>query len=520
MISSVSAVSSSKLSSRTGNGLPMSESSRANEDRSSTTSIGDGTITAIAELVRGGCLPGDFLPVKISIEHTKPVTSVQGIIITLYRLGRIDMHPVIPIGPSQKGKKPEYEDYYPKSRTGLGGLSLSSAGSSHVFRMDLAQSFAPLIIDPTTLTAVINASVRVPDDVFPSITCVPGGMINFSYFVEVVMDLRGKLAGQDRLLPRLGMTSTTSTYGHEDLPSWTARDSPRATQLYAQNFVGTDEIRREKSVVACVFEIVVGTRDSARKATKKNGHAENVGSVECQSNGLYSEPIEYVDQQSVEYDHEYILCGQDQDELDEAVDLGLQSPILNLPTEPEEGLDEKQQIRRAEERLLPSAPPLETAGSSLMTLRDIPSAPSPSALYLDNPQLYEPSAPAYSGPSPPSIETIVSSSPNASTAGINGVDSTIEPVRLGAPTIDKEECERRRLLEAASSPSDYVDEEGIDESSRELQDHARQMHPPPSAPFLDEDGESEPSYSGGILGESSSRGNFNADRESLPRYQK
>ncbi|RAL63135.1 hypothetical protein DID88_004217 [Monilinia fructigena] len=88
-----------------------------------------------------------------------------------------------------KGKEAErlkHEEYYPKSKTGLGGLSLSSAGSTSVFRKDLSQTFAPLIVDPTTLTAQVTASVRVPEDCFPTICGVPGQMVNFKYQVEVI----------------------------------------------------------------------------------------------------------------------------------------------------------------------------------------------------------------------------------------------------------------------------------------------------------------------------------------------
>ena len=517
-ISSVSAVSSSNHSSRTGTGLPFNRSNRVNEAHSSTTSICDGTITATAELLRGGCLPGDVIPVKISIDHTKPVKSLQGIIITLYRLGRIDMHPAIPIGPSQKGKKPEYEDYYPKSRTGLGGLSLSSAGSSHVFRMDLAQTFAPLIVDPTTLTAIINASVRVPDDVFPSITCVPGGMISFNYFVEVVMDLRGKLAAQDRFLPRLGMTSTPSTYGHEDLPNWTPADSQRATQLYTQNFVDTDEIRREKSVVACLFEIVVGTRDTARKAMKKNGDAEN-----STLGKLSSELVEFDHEQPNENEFGYNLYGQDQDEHQEALYRSQEPPNHGLPTEPEEELDEKAQIRRAEERLLPSAPPAETdSGFSTVSL-NIPSAPTLSVLHSDSHQPYRPSAPAYPAPSPQSTETVMSAGASTVIPDPNGVNGPIQPTDPNASMDDKQELERSRLLAATSAPDYYFGDDNYDRVGRGSDDQAPPVSSLPSAPFLNENDECESGHNRYINDDGSSQHNFKGhhnERENLPQYQK
>ena len=77
------------------------------------------TITVKTELLQGGCLPGDTLPLRISIDHMRPVKTMQGLIITIFRQGRIDTHPALPIGSESSGKK-RYEDYYPRSRTGLG----------------------------------------------------------------------------------------------------------------------------------------------------------------------------------------------------------------------------------------------------------------------------------------------------------------------------------------------------------------------------------------------------------------
>ena len=196
--------------------VPSSAKSARGSQRGTKTSLPDKTITATIELLKSGCLPGDYLPLKISIKHTKVIKSMHGIIITLYRQGRIDSAPPLSLFTDIKGKAAEklkHEEYYPKSKTGLGGLSLSSAGSSSLFRKDLAQTFAPLLVDPTTLTAVVTASVRVPEDVFPTITGVPGQMISFKYHVEVVVDLGGKLAGQQRHLPRVGAITLPSSYG-------------------------------------------------------------------------------------------------------------------------------------------------------------------------------------------------------------------------------------------------------------------------------------------------------------------
>ena len=229
-----------------------------------------GGISATIEILRGGCLPGDVLPVQVTVNHTKAVKSLQGVIVTLYRLARVDTHPAIPLGPETKDKKLEYEDYYPKSRTGLGGLSLSSAGSSRAFRQDLNQTFAPLIIDPQSLTAIIKTSLQVPEDLFPTIDNVPGQMISFKYYVEVVVDLRGKLASPDRVRSQLGIVNGAGGYGHGD-PQVNGVDGSSGLFFPLASGFGcldTSQIRREKSVVSWPFEVVVGTRDSDRKRRK------------------------------------------------------------------------------------------------------------------------------------------------------------------------------------------------------------------------------------------------------------
>lgn len=260
--SSISATSSSSFSWQIRSSTSIAKS--ASED---IVPSKPGSISATIEVLRGGCLPGDLLPVQISVNHTKAVKSLQGIIITLYRLARVDTHPAIPLGPRTDAKKPEYEDYYPKSRTGLGGLSLTSAGSSRAFRQDLNQTFAPLIVDPQSMTAVVRTSLQVPEDLFPTISNVPGQMISFKYYVEVVVDLRGKLASQDRVRSQLGIVNGAGGYGHGD-PQVNGVDGSSGLFFPLASGFGcldTSQIRREKSVVSWPFEVVVGTKDSDRK---------------------------------------------------------------------------------------------------------------------------------------------------------------------------------------------------------------------------------------------------------------
>ncbi|EQL01015.1 pH response protein PalF [Ophiocordyceps sinensis CO18] len=146
--------------------------------------VDDKTITATIELLRGGCLPGDTVSARVTVQHIKRVKSMTGVIVTLFRQGKIDTSPP----PSRfagmskdETRKLEKEEMYPRSRTSLGGLSLSSTSSTSVFRKDLDQNAAPLIIDPATLQASVTISVKMPDDAFPTIKGVPGDMISFNH---------------------------------------------------------------------------------------------------------------------------------------------------------------------------------------------------------------------------------------------------------------------------------------------------------------------------------------------------
>ena len=336
----------------------------------------DKTITAKTELLQGGCLPGDTLQIRISIDHRKPVKTMQGIIITVFRQGRIDTHPALPLGPSEMGGRRQYEDYYPKSRTGLGGLSLSSAGSSRVFRQDLAQTITPMIIDPQTMSANIKTSIQMPDHAFPSITGVPGEMISFRYFVEIVIDLRAKPVAQDRFLPNLSITNGPQhSYGDPKISKIDAVDGVSYSATPGFNYLITDHIRRTKGVVFTTTEIVVGTKDTTRSRGKPRK-----GSTETDQDGMLGQVQPDGGQQAPitasPVPEQQILPGPDQmARRDSSVSSNLDHPTSVLsPPDLDEPQDEKSQIRRAEERLLPSSPPLEGEPSALTVAPTAPFA--------------------------------------------------------------------------------------------------------------------------------------------------
>ena len=479
-LSSTSITSSSTSNTHNGNVPQMTHEARSPASGSISFAASDKTITAQTEVLQGGCLPGDLLPIKVSIDHTKAIKSMQGVVITFYRLGRIDTHPAIPLGPSGSSK---YEDLYPRSRTGLGGLSLSSAGSSRTFRQDLAQNITPLIVDPQALTAIIKTSVQIPDHIFPSISGVPGSMISFKYFIEIVVDLRGKL-GQDRLLPKFSMTETPQhTYGDPRVSMVDGKDGVTFSTTPGFNFLITDQIRRQKGVIYTKTEVIVGTIDSNRargkqKRSSLNGIERHLAILTLHSDDQPVSPTSQHSQNGLRPLHQR----------DAQHTTFAHVPIL-LPDQYQEPSDEKSRIRRFEQTLLPSAPPQDPESSTAAVL-------AASAPYADDEEDFanrynlQAPAPAYDDPFPISRsqclrETHINASHHAHSPVVhqgNG-DSDGSILRPGSQSGDKQELERQRLQALASSPDDHIDEEDPGRGIVPLQ----AFQSLPSAPVLSED---------------------------------
>ncbi|KAI0385754.1 hypothetical protein F5Y04DRAFT_156105 [Hypomontagnella monticulosa] len=484
-------------------------------------------ITATVELLKGGCLPGDILPVKIKVEHNRRMKSMHGIIVTLYRQGRVDYSPPISLFTAdlskEDAKRLEREDYYPRSRTGLGGLSLSSAGSCSVFRKDLSQAVAPLIIDPATLTANITTSVRVPEDVFPSIKNVPGGLISFKYHVEVVLDLGGKLAGQStgtsQQPNRMGSlggvaggspASTAGAYDLKRLANWNG------------TIVDTDHLRREKGVISVSFEVVVGTLDSSRSRGKSVVRPALTVQPPPEGANAENEELNYTWQNEYEGENNfngdyapghleispqsYLPPGTSpQTSYYDFQDREPHAPVYVPPPElPKEGeLSEKERIRQAEQRLLPSQPPQQaTEPEAGPSQQPVPSG-VPAHLIDNNNELngdtspIDPDQDIGEGPSAPTLADLTPTGP-----------STSHPD-------DKQELERRRLLQEASAPPEVPEDYQSEGPS------APPLGPPrsaePTAPVLNDDhdyGALDPYHE--IAGPSGRT----TGSEPLPRYER
>ncbi|KAG8533217.1 uncharacterized protein KY384_002000 [Bacidia gigantensis] len=447
-LSSTSLPSSGTSNTQCGTGTLASPGARSNASGILSLTSSDKVITAQTEVLQGGCLPGDLISIKVSIDHTKPIKNMQGVIITFYRLARIDTHPAIPLGPSNGKTRTKHEDIYPRSRTGLGGLSFSSSGSTRTFRQDLNQNIAPLIVDPQSLTATLRTSVQVPEHTFPSISRVPGSMISFKYFVEIVLDLSGKL-GQDRLLSRFSMTDTPQ-HAYEDpkISMIDGKDGVTFSSTPGFNFLITDQIRRQKGVVYTKAEVILGTKDSTRSRGKQKEVSQAKG---MERRSEYSPPP--ADLRLISPYPDNISQNGRLPQLTQSRELDRNQilPEFPLPHTSEEPSDEKARIRQAEQTLLPSAPP-EEGSLSLRVLT--PSAP----FAYDEDDYIEryhsrPPAPDYEAQSPQNHGQ--ESQPSRNFEVLPGRTSTED--RLASPDVarlteDKQELERRRLLAQVGSP--------------------------------------------------------------------
>ncbi len=485
----------------------------------------DREITATVELLKGGCLPGDLVPVRIRVEHNRYMKSLHGIIVTLYRQGRVDCAPPASsfTGLSKEdAKKLERDEYYPRSKTGLSGLSLSSAGSCSVFRKDLSQAVAPLIIDPATFTANITTAVRVPEDAFPSIRNVPGGLITFKYHIEVIVDLGGRLAGPSSSASQsqnpsrmVSSASVRGTYGIDLnlLASWNG------------TIIDTDHIRREKGVISVSFEVVVGTTDSSRSRGKAVARpSPTVPAPPPDEPPSEEESYDYGWQNTYDGDNEYqgeynpggsrepqpryYPVTSPQTALYDFQTHETQVPIYVPPPEiaDESNLTDKERAHRAEQRLLPSQPssqrPETAAGPSQ------PSAP-------DQTPHVEAHSFSTIGPVPGHVpDSDAAAEPSAPTLG----DLEAEPSQHH--TDDKQELERRRLLAEASAPPDIPEDyDGAGPSAPIL--NRTRLSPPwphePSAPTLDED---NGGGTGGNYRTIVETSNATGTSEPLPRYER
>ncbi|RPA85633.1 hypothetical protein BJ508DRAFT_179184 [Ascobolus immersus RN42] len=356
---------------------------------------------ATVSVQQGGCLRGESFTVNIKVQHIKPIKSLCGVIVTLYRVGSFDR---LPLMASSKQKD--------KGKGKKGAISSSTVTS---FRKEISQRVLPLIVDPRTLTWTGSAKLRVPEDSFPTITSVPLGIVSFRYFIEVVVDLGGKISQREELFVPVNNQPTlpqivTSTESASLEPS-----------LLSATIIETDRIRREKSVKSCRFEVIVGTIDSSNG----RGHRIRTHTVDAPQPEQTEQPVAEI---TIDEPHTIPLEDHTPPELVPAPptpDLAPSYEHHSFPIPDLPPLSEKERLQHLEASVLPSEPPCMPSSSS----SSAPSAPplEESAFYQSHPEFFAPSAPPL-----PTEE-----------------GSSSEPL---PPTEDKRELERRRLLEAESAP--------------------------------------------------------------------
>jgi hypothetical protein len=517
--------------------------------------VDDKTITATIELVRGGCLPGDTVTVRVNVHHIKRVKSMNGVIVTLFRQGKIDSSPSSALFTDkmtkEERKRFEKQDAFPRSRTGLGGLSLSSSGSTSVFRKDLDQGTAPLITHPTTLGAAVTVSVKLPDDSFPTIRNVPGEMVSFKYQVEVIVDLGGRLSnkfqgGQSRVgqVNNSGFETNKNTY--------TSRSS----------IADTAPLRREKGVISVTMETIVGSSDSSRTRAARASQSSRALRITAQSDDdeayhtEHSQPDDshwgtpYVNGQSANhYFTQHHTANQRYYGPPSAPHPSQQQPPTpGGPSQPypypangdiheatpeyipppevidERNMTDKERIRQAETRLLPSQPPAPGSGSGSSAAADnagssssAPNAPNaPDASFDDIPgdeHAQDEDETPRVDPARPALDLVsLDEGPSAPPP------TDLEGSANAEPTQDKQEVERRRLMGEASAPpevpEDMQRQQDAGPSRSETNQQEAEMEP--SAPTLTEDD----AYQGYDFGAGPSRPIYHRHNEQLPAYER
>ncbi|MCJ1400693.1 ph-response sensor protein [Xylographa trunciseda] len=445
----------------------------------------DKAIRVQVDLLRGGCLPGGEATVRVTVNHVRAVRSLHGIIVTLHRMSHVDREPSTPIKASDRTKLGL--DAVPKSRTGLGGLIFSSEDPNMTFRANLAQNTTHLIINPETLSATVTQSVRVPEEVFPTITNVPGNLLIFKYYVEVIVDVQAKLASQNSYF------------------SWYVQangsfDTPKNTVAF--DYQRTSVFRRETCVIACDMPLIIGTKDTTPKLLRQLAitPANHLPTVHPETLQLPHDlpdrrtPNRYRDQEYSDATQiPRIPGGEHQDEGGQQPrdqEIRPDTQFHFSPPAEDEQLDEKTRLRRATEFLLPSAPPMDEddgdAGPSILRSPQ-PSAPTELELQSVGAEAGRPPkkeiSPAKNSQIEPAQQNISAESSETSRASDSIQD-------------DKQEMQRQRLMAMASAPDLDSDEEA------EWRAHE------PSAPILEEDQINQTYYS------------QSDQTEALPLYQK
>lgn len=163
-----------------------------------------------------GYLKGESIPVKLNIKHYKHISNMNGIIVTLIRVCKLDL-----------GRDYEFESY----------------------RKDLSQSIVPLVLDQKTCKGEISTTLKIPADCFPTII---SPSLSFQYFVEVLINLssNGKPASSGYNLNNSSSLSLRRMELNDEDVHFNDNMRP---------MVNVDNLKRMKHVLTITNEVIIGT---------------------------------------------------------------------------------------------------------------------------------------------------------------------------------------------------------------------------------------------------------------------
>ncbi|SPN96736.1 related to pH-response regulator protein palF/RIM8 [Cephalotrichum gorgonifer] len=500
------------------------------------------TITATIDLPKGGYLPGDTIPVRVTVQHIKRIKSMHGVIVTLYRMGRLN-----PSGAQSSSSNTPTAN----SQGSWKKSSRSTPKTTTIYRKDLCQTMAPLLIDPKSLSTVVSVSVKVPEDSFPTIRGVPRELLTFRYHVEVIVDLGGRLEGQ--LQGSGAGPQTRSGVFTGDGGAMEGGNSMYTSWL--TNVVNTDHLRTEKGVIYDGIEIVVGTVDSTRLRGKVRRTLSHPNASSTSQEEVYSpqrgDAPEYPNTNGNHYPTPRLPSSNytttpPPPPPDEHPSPALRHPHSPPPPPPPlpathqpahsrsppsapapeyvpranlpdvNNLSEKERVRWQEQLLLPSRPPQgpsEAAPTAPSPSDPGPSASAPSAPLGENIYDADDARSAPSAPSaPPPDDPAEPEGPSAPT-----LDDVEAPLSPNEP--DKLEVERQRLMNEASAPPEFPSDSGASGSGGGVGSSSgagQASTEEPSAPVLPDEEEYGAHYAYSAVEE----GRGGGSSEPLPRYER
>lgn len=384
-------------------------------------------VRLFVDITESGFLRGETVPLKIRLHHYKPIQSSSGIIVTLIRICRVDNGPEAPI---------------------------------QSFRKDLAQTIAPLYIDPETLTAELSTSLKVPVDAFPTI--IGSDLVTFQYYIEVLANISSK-----NLIANPGASQSSKNSKNKFSHSIVFNtETPQEREMLRseQGVLNVDKLKRIKNFLGLNTEIIVGTERNYKRA--QIGKKTVVGNALYGANGTnngtngncntnVSGASSYNGESPVHLDSDNsIMEGFSQTSISplsingnsngtstannniSVVSTG--EEIFVPPQDP--NLSEKEQMRLREQALLPSEPFIPD---------DFAPAPSYASAAGTSNQMDS----ALTGPISSSIDTV-------NTDTTTTMNTQTQSHYMNGGSTDKAELERQRLQQLESDPPefDYVPE--------------------------------------------------------------